>query len=191
MTTIRLATPDDGRELAEIYRHYVTDTNITFEIDPPTAEEFSGRIAATAAFYPYFVAMEDDRIIGYSYASRYHERAAYRYSATASIYLRPDATGKGLGGKMYRILLELLRGQGMRNVYGIVAKPNPASAKLHAALGFRSVGVTRRSGYKLGGWVDVEIFEKFLVDGYDAPGPLAPMPEMDADFVQRTLNDLG
>lgn len=191
MTAIRLATPDDGPELAAIYRRYVTDTAATFEIDPPTAAEFSGRIAATAAFYPYLVAEEDGGAVGYAYASRYHERAAYRYSAAASIYLPPDATGKGLGKKLYRILLELLRGQGVRNVYGLVARPNPASAGLHRAFGFRSVGVARRSGYKLGGWVDVEIFEKFLVDGDGAPEPLVPMPEMDPDFVQRTLNDLG
>ena len=75
------AVPDDAPALLNIYAPYVRTTAVSFECEPPTEREFAGRIASIGAFYPYLAAREGGRngaIVGYAYASRAQERAAYR-----------------------------------------------------------------------------------------------------------------
>lgn len=188
--TMRLATADDGSELAGIYAPYVRDTAVTFETDPPSAEEFARRIETISARYPYIVLENGDgRIDGYAYATRYHERAAYRYCVTTSVYLRPEAAGKGLGRKLYRALFAVLERQGFRNAYAVIALPNPKSVRLHEAFGFENVGVTHTSGYKFGRWIDVVTMEKRFATSLDSPPPIVPANELDRPFLQSILEE--
>lgn len=125
------------------------------------------RIASIGAFYPYLAAREGGRngaIVGYAYASRAQERAAYRWNAELSVYLEQGRGGRGAGTALYRALLGLLALQNIRNVYGTVTLPNAASLRLHEKFGFRPVGVFPHAGYKLGRWHDVLHLEKALGD---------------------------
>ena len=129
------AVPDDAPALLNIYSPYVRTTAVSFECEPPTEREFAGRIASIGAFYPYLAAREGGRngaIVGYAYASRAQERAAYRWNAELSVYLEQGRGGRGAGTALYRALLGLLALQNIRIVlrYGHPAQcGQPASAR--------------------------------------------------------------
>ena len=89
---IRKATENDAESLLKIYEPYITNTTITFEYDVPTAEAFADRIRETAAAFPYLVCECDGVIMGYAYAHRIRERAAYDWDAELSIYLAQAPT---------------------------------------------------------------------------------------------------
>ena len=89
---------------------------------------------------------------------------------------------------LYETLMELLRLQGVRTVYGLVASPNPASEGLHAALGFRVMGVQRKAGYKNGRWIDLLWFERAIASYDPDPAPLIPVSNLPQEAVRAALN---
>ena len=185
---IRFAATADTDGCLAVYAEYM-DTVITFETELPPHEEFAGRIRSYGAVYPWLVAEEDGVILGYAYAHRAQERAAYDWNAELSVYLAKRAAGRGLGTKLYGALLALLQKQGVRNVYGIVTLPNPASEALHRRFGFRTVGAYRRSGYKNGGWHDAGMFEKQIGSFDGEPEPLQPIGAIaDREEILRAYN---
>ena len=162
--TIRDATIDDSQSIHAIYAEYI-DSNITFETAMPTAEAFRLRMAAIIAKYPYLVAVDSGQVIGYAYAHELRERQAYQWSAELSIYFTAHATGRGLGRMLYLELLERLRHMGLRNAFGCVTLPNPASERLHLSLGFKLAGRFADAGFKNGQWHDVAWFQKQIGPG--------------------------
>ncbi len=108
---IRLARAADAAAVAEIYRPVVAGTAISFEIDPPDAAEMERRILSSSSFAPWLV-LDEDGVAGYAYASRHRERAAYRWSVDASVYVRAADRRRGVGRALYSALFELLRVQG-------------------------------------------------------------------------------
>lgn len=183
---LRLATQEDVPALLAIYKRYIP-TNITFEYALPSEEEFSRRVESISSFYPYLVAADGESVLGYAYAHRIAERAAYGWGAELSIYLHPDAAGKGLGKRLYLTLIELLRLQGVRTVYGLVASPNPASEELHRSLDFHLMGVQRNAGYKNGGWIDLLWFERAIAPYSPAPAPVLPIGQFPGEQIQFIL----
>lgn len=184
---IRFAEETDSRELLRIYGQYM-DTPITFEYVLPSEEEFAGRIRSIRREgYPYLVCEEDGRAVGYAYAHRAFERAAYQWDAELSIYLDKGHTAAGLGGRLYRILMELLALQGVRTAYACVVSPNPKSERLHQRLGFERIGEFCNTGYKNGKWLDVVWFEKKI--GVCGPEPKLVMPvwELEEKKVREIL----
>ncbi len=173
---IRTASVRDAAELLNIYAQYI-GTNITFEYELPSLAEFSERIPDTLKTYPYLAAVGDGRICGYAYAHRIQSREAYQWGAELSIYLDRSGTGRGLGTLLYTRLIELLREQGVRSVYGCVTTPNPASERLHEKLGFERIGLFRHAGFKNGAWHDITWFGKDIA-AHDSPKPLIPFPEL-------------
>ena len=175
MGEIRFAAAADAAALLGIYGQYI-DTPITFEC-----------VAEYGAACPYLVWEEDGRILGYAYAHRLGERAAYQWSAELSIYLGRDSTGRGLGRRLYGALMELLRLQGVRTVYGCVTVPNEKSEGLHQALGFRRLGTYRSTGYKCGAWRDVAWFEKPIAPYDQNPEPIRPVGDIPAEALAAIL----
>ena len=186
MRTIRLARQADVDDLLAIYAPYLS-TTVTFEYVLPSREEFSRRVADVQARFPYLVLEEDGQPVGYAYAHPLGQRAAYQWSGELSIYLSPAAAGKGGGQPLYLALMELLRLQGMRTVYGVVTHPNPASEAFHAAMGFRLLGTQHNSGYKNGRWLDVALYEKPLSDYPDAPPVPVPLDQLSRETVEEVL----
>ena len=185
--TIREAVLGDAAALLDIYAPYIKDTVITFEYDVPTAEEFAARIGETAALHPYIVCERGGQIVGYAYAHRIRERAAYDWAAELSIYLAPAAQGKGVGTALYQCLIDLLEMQNLRILYGCVTLPNEKSERLHQKLGFSLAGVWHGSGWKFDGWHDVGWFEKRL-GGNGSAQPVVSFPQMDKRKIQECLH---
>ena len=119
--TIRPVTEADAEKLLAIYAPYVTDTFVTYEYTVPTVEEFRERIRNTLQAYPYFAAVENGRIIGYAYASAFHPRRAYLWSAEATVYLERGVRGRGVGRLLYERLEEALKQQNVQNVNACIA----------------------------------------------------------------------
>jgi phosphinothricin acetyltransferase len=171
---IRPATEEDSAQILEIYAPFCRDSIISFETEPPCLDEMRRRIAKTLPDYPWLVSDEDGLILGYAYASKHRERAAYIWSADVSVYVREGRRRGGLGRALYTSLFDILRLQGFRNAVAGITLPNPGSEGLHRAMGFQPVGVYRNIGYKCGGWHDVAWFQLTLRD--PAPDPRLPEP---------------
>ena len=170
---IRLARADDAVQVAAIYRPVVLDTIISFEVEPPSADEMRARIEKTLATFPWLVFERDGAVAGYAYASRHRERSAYQWSVDVSCYVSEDARGRGVGAALYRALLRILARQGFRMAFAGIALPNPASVRLHESVGFTPVGVYREAGYKFGAWHDTGWWQCRVGD---AAAPAAPTP---------------
>jgi phosphinothricin acetyltransferase len=153
--TIRLATERDARTIADIYRPSIESSATSFEIEPPTPEEMATRISSTLRHAPWLVSERGGEVLGYAYASRHHDRAAYRWSVDVSVYIREGHRRRGMGAGLYLSLFALLRLQGFYAAHAGITLPNVASVGLHESLGFRFVGTYPAVGYKLGAWHDV------------------------------------
>ena len=157
---LRLATPMDAPALVGIYGQYI-HTPITFEYELPSPREFQDRITHTLEDYPYLVWEENGTPVGYAYAHRFKERAAYQWGAELSVYVAQGHTSQKVGRRLYGALMELLAIQGVRTVYGIVTVPNEKSEGLHRSMGFQDAGICRNTGY---------------VDGRPGACPHHPLP---------------
>lgn len=174
--TLRAATPADAAALAAIYAPYVTGSAITFELEAPDAAEMRARMEAVAGRYPWIVAEAGDgRLAGYAYACPFRARAAYRFAVETTLYLAPEATGRGLGTALYRPLLETLEAQGFTQAIAAIALPNEASVRLHERLGFAHAGTYAQVGYKLGRWLDVGLWQRALAPVGEAPREPLPL----------------
>lgn len=183
---IRFATPKDAPALLKVYAHYI-HTPVTFECSLPSEEEFARRITNIAGFYPYLACEEGGALCGYAYAHRHMERAAYQWGAELSAYLAPPATAKGLGKKLYGILIAMSRLQGVATVYGGVTLPNAKSEALHASLGFRVLGTYSNAGYKAGRWHDVAWFEKQIAPYAAKPEPVVSITAVPAEHLEKII----
>lgn len=161
--TIRDARPSDIPFLLDIYRPFVTDTAVSFELEPPSVAEFAERVAHAQSQWAWLVAeAADGAIAGYAYGSAFRTRAAYRWTAETSAYVHAAHRGRGAGTLLYRHLLRELTAKGYCNAYAGIALPNDASVALHKSVGFEPVGVFRRAGWKFGRWHDVSWWQLAL-----------------------------
>lgn len=174
---IRPACPQDAAALLKIYAPYVNETAVTFEYDVPSMPEFRGRIERTLAMYPYLVAQTDGEMMGYAYAGAFQPRAAYRWAAEISIYVRMDGRRMGVGRRLYAALEQALRAQGVVNLYACIASVSRLddyltrdSVAFHERMGYRLAGQFDACGYKFGRWYDMVWMEKHI-GGHTAPQP--------------------
>ena len=211
---IRQAAADDAPALLAIYAPYVRKTAITFEYEVPAEEEFRGRIERTLKRFPYLTAYRqtvpacggnapaaadgrcavkadgqraagEEELLGYAYAGRFKERAAYDWACEVSIYVREDMKRSGIGRRLYEALELCLEAMGIRNLYACIGVPetddeylNHDSVRFHERLGYRLCGTFRRCGYKFGRWYDMCWMEKFLVPQETEVKPVVPFPEI-------------
>lgn len=182
---IRMASETDAEEILKIYAPYVTDTAITFEYEVPSVTEFAHRIQNTLKKYPYLVAIEEDRMIGYAYASAFNERAAYDWAAETTVYLKQDCRGRGVGKMLYFALEDILKRQNILNLNACIAYTpvkdvylDNTSTAFHQHLGYSKVGHFTKCGYKFGTWYDMIWMEKMLGEHPVTPGPFIPITEV-------------
>lgn len=185
---LRMANVNDAEEILRIYAPYVRDTIITFEYEVPTISEFRERIKNTLENYPYIVCLIGDKIIGYAYAGKYKERAAYMWNAELSIYLDKEYTKHGIGKILYKALLDILKIQNIQNVYGCITADNIASEKFHEHFGFNKLGIFHKSGYKFNKWHDVTWYEK-NIGGYGEPKEVISIKEVDNKSIDEILSE--
>jgi phosphinothricin acetyltransferase len=157
---IRRVEQGDLPALLEIYNHYVTETAITFDIEPRTLVQrrdwFDG--FASSGRYQCFVAMKQGRAVGWASSHRYNERAAYDTTVSVSVYLAPEACGQGQGRRLYATLFGALAGEDIHRLFAGITLPNEASVGLHRSFGFEPVGIYREVGRKFGQFWDVAAY---------------------------------
>jgi len=188
---IRLARPADAEAMLEIYAPIVRDTWISFELTPPSAEEFRRRILETLEHAPWLVDERDGRIAGYAYAKRFWPRPAYQWAVEVTVYVHPEFHRRGIAQALYRSLFLLLRAQGFCKALAVVALPNPASVSFHEIAGFRPIGVFPAIGYKLGAWRDIGWWEMTLGDLPLQPFPPRPLSQLSAEEWRSALRRQG
>jgi phosphinothricin acetyltransferase len=166
---IREADPArDAQACADVYGPYVSDSVISFEERPPSAEQMAERMMAA---YVWLVAEHEGVAVGYAYASRHHERAAYRWAADVAVYIDGAHHRAGVGRALYTELFARLREGGFWTLIAGITEPNPGSTGLHEAFGFQPVGTYRRIGWKAGAWRDVTWWQLDLRPGEPGPPP--------------------
>ena len=180
---VRLATPDDAAACAAIYATYVERTAVSFELEPPDADEMARRMARTLARTPWVVVEVDGAVRAYAYAGRHRERPAYDWTAETTVYVEDGFGGQGLGRAAMEAVLDLVRRQGFHLAVAGVTLPNDASTGLHLALGFRRVGEFEAIGWKFGAWHDVAWFALELAPRENEPAPLRPLEAAVAEWV--------
>lgn len=176
---IRLARPDDGPRLAEIYRPAVEVTGVSFEEIAPDAAEMSRRIGSVLRVLPWVVADDGGDVTGYAYASEHRKRPAYAWSVEVSIYVDPSRHRTGAGRQLYEGLFQILRRQQVQSVFAGIVLPNPASESFHRSVGFTEVGRYQRVGYKHGRWCDTVWMQRALGDFPVPPLLFIPLGQLE------------
>lgn len=188
MVEVRIASPSDAPALLDIYAPYIRNTAFTFETEIPTADQFRTRIENCLMKFPWIVCAINKKIAGYVYASAHRDREAYQWTSECSVYLDPGFTGKGLGKELYALLFDILKVQGLRNIYAGITLPNDPSVRLHEACGFSLFAVYENVGYKMGSWHKVGWW-RLRINDYDTePSPPLKFSLMDrSPFTQPFL----
>jgi len=168
---LRDAVPQDAAAIQAIYSHHVLHGMASFEESPPDVAEMTRRMKELIKDeFPYRVAEIDGIVKGYSYASRYRPRPAYRYTVENSVYVDHQCIGKGVGSALLEDLITLCTGLGFRQMMAVISELDiKASVNLHARFGFENVGVQRALGFKNGRWVDTLIMQRPLGEGDNTP----------------------
>lgn len=168
---VRDAEEADMAAIQAIYRHHVLYGLASFEETPPGVEEMLARRQAVLGLgLPYLAAEQDGRVVGYSYASSYRPRPAYRHTIEDSVYVAEGQAGRGIGGALLAALIARCEAGPWRQMLAVIGDSgNAASIGLHRRFGFEPVGTLRSAGFKLGRWVDTVLMQRSLGQGDSAP----------------------
>jgi L-amino acid N-acyltransferase YncA len=168
---VRDATEADMAAVQAIYAHHVVHGRASFEEIPPTlAEMLERRRSVLAMGIPYLVADAEGEIAGYSYATSYRPRPAYRFTVEDSVYVADAFHGRGIGAALLRTLVERCNAGPWRQMLAIIGDSgNASSIAVHRRLGFEHVGTLKSVGFKLGAWTDTVLMQRALGAGDAAP----------------------
>ena len=187
MIRLRQADEGDAAAIAAIYAPFVRDTAITFETEMASEADIGARMRDGGALYPWIVAEDEagGALLGYAYASGFRSRAAYRFAVETTVYVDPEAQGRGAGEALYRLLVATLTEQGFTQAIGAIALPNQASVRLHEKLGFAQAGLYRKVGWKLGAWHDVGLWQRPLAPSACSPDEPRVLSELRTPLQRR------
>ena len=171
---VRAAASDDAQHIAAIFAHYVTSTTVTFELEPPTVQDWQDKVRESqSAGRPFIVGMVSGQVMGYAYVGPWRLKPAYRHTVEDSVYLAPGRTGRGYGRALLTELLNRAAGAGARQVIAVIADTgHPASVRLHQGAGFEQAGRLRQVGFKHGRWIDTLLLQRDL--SAEPAGPRSP-----------------
>lgn len=153
----------DAPAITAIYNHYILNTVVTFELDPLNDSDIHSRIEQVLTKQlPWFVIEQQGEVVGFAYANTWKERVAYQNTAEITVYIAPQALGKGLGRLLYAALFEALAKTHIHSVIGVVTLPNVASEKLHEQFSMEKAAHFKEVGYKFDKWLDVGYWQGFI-----------------------------
>lgn len=188
----RNATLEDAKRTLEIYKYYVEKTVITFEWKVPTLEEFKERMSHTMEKYPYIVAIQNKKIIGYAYVGSFVGRKAYDWAVETTIYLDANERHHGVGKKLYSVMEEILKRMNILNLNACIGYPTEDdeyltknSAQFHEHLGYKLVGEFHNCGYKFGRWYNMVWMEK-MIDEHSKN----PKEVLNYNEIKNSLSDI-
>jgi L-amino acid N-acyltransferase YncA len=164
MIDIRPATEDDFTAITAIYAWNVDNGTGTFALEAPAREEMLAAFAHVQFLrLPYLVATEGDTVLGYAYAAPFRSRPAYKYGVEDSIYLAPEATGRGIGKALLLTLMDICTVRGLYSMIAVIGdSENLASIAVHKTCGFEYTGNLPRAGFKFDRWLDVVFMTRDL-----------------------------
>ncbi len=171
MPLIRPSRDEDVAAITRIYAHHVLHGTGTFETTPPTDAEMAQRRAdVLGKGLPWLVLEDGGAVIGYAYGNWFKPRPAYRFSVEDSIYLAPEAAGRGLGRLLLAELVAVLERAGIRKVMAVIGdSDNAGSVGVHRALGFSHIGTVKACGWKFGRWLDIVLMERAIGEADRSP----------------------
>jgi L-amino acid N-acyltransferase YncA len=171
MPTIRPSLDSDLPAITRLYGHHVLHGTGTFETTPPTEPDMATRRAdVLSKGLPWLVIEDGGQVLGFAYANWFKPRPAYRFSCEDSIYMAPEAGGKGLGRALLAELMACLERAGVRKVMAVIGdSANAGSIGIHKALGFEPAGVINDCGWKFDRWLDIVLMQKTLGMGASTP----------------------
>jgi L-amino acid N-acyltransferase YncA len=170
---VREASSQDAAGCLAIYRPYVENSAVSWELDVPTIDEMAQRITAAANTHAWLVLESGDQTIGFAYAHAFNLHPAFQWSVQTGLYVADDHHRGGGGRMLYTQLLSRLGERGYRRAFAAITEPNEASNAFHRSMGFQDVGLYRRVEWKLGSWHDVAWMQVDLpgsADPADPPG---------------------
>lgn len=189
MVVVRTVTAADAEGLLSIYGPHVLNDAITFETQIPSVEDFGARITKCLQKFPWLVCETKAETAGYVYASLHRERDAYQWTCECSVYVHDDHKGKGIGANLYRALFQILKIQGLVNLYAGITLPNEASVRLHEKCGFEAFARYENIGYKLGKWHSVGWWRLQLNNHEPKPLPPTPFSELNPSLYKNIFDD--
>jgi len=149
-------TDEHAAQVLEIYRLGIATGHATFETEPPSWPAFTtGRLPGHR-----FVALDGDRVLGWTACSPVSDRCVYSGVVEHSVYVHPDARGRGVGRALLRALIDSTERAGIWTIQSGIFPENAASLALHRACGFRTIGTRERVGRHHGAWRDVLLLER-------------------------------
>lgn len=160
---IRAGQESDAMAVHAIYSHHVLHGTASYDVDPPSLEQIFDKMRKIQGEgWPFLVAEADGCVVGYSYATQFRDRAAYRFTCENSIYVHPEWTGRGIGKELLLALLERSAQYGFRTMIAVIGGAEPASVRLHAGCGFAEVGRLKAVGWKKERWLDSVYMQRDL-----------------------------
>jgi L-amino acid N-acyltransferase YncA len=160
--SIRPARGSDLEAINEIYNHYVIHSTCTFQTAPETMKARESWFAAHGVDHPIFVAEYGGKMAGWASLSRFHPRAAYRYTVEDSVYVHPDLLGMGIGTLLLMKLIEAAERPGHHSIVALIAADQAGSLRVHEKLGFTVAGTLKQAGMKFNKWVDVIYMQRMV-----------------------------
>lgn len=173
--SVRAAKRDDAGSIAAIYAHHVAHGTASFDTKPRSEAETAAKIAeCDSCNWPFLVAEANGDVVGYAYATQFRDRPAYRSTCENSVYVHPDAIGRGVGTQLLKSLVEAATIAGFRQMIAVVGGAEPASVALHSRAGFVEAGRMRSVGRKHGRWLDTLYMQLVLGAGDSIPPQVEP-----------------
>jgi L-amino acid N-acyltransferase YncA len=172
---VRPASAQDAGACVAIYRPYVRDTTISWEIEVPTVDEMAARIGTARDTHEWLVLEREGQIIGFAYAHALRRLPSYQWSAETGIYVSAEHHRTGGGRELYAQLLRRITERGYRQAFAGITQPNKASNSFHRSFGFQDAGLYRRVEWKHNGWHDVAWMQLDLLGGADQDEPPGPL----------------
>jgi phosphinothricin acetyltransferase len=152
---IRPATEGDLPGIIEIENLEIAENFAHFGQSPVTLEQCAAAFQNAQGRFPWFVAIADGEVVGFTRCSPWKARESYRFTVEVGVYVRPDQQGQGIGKKLYEALFPAMKETGIKTVLAGIAQPNPASNRLHESFGMEYVGTLPNVGFKFGKWTSV------------------------------------
>ena len=172
---VRPACPQDAAACVAIYRPYVQNTAISWEIEVPSMAEMASRIASAQKAHEWLVLEDDDQVVGFAYGHALNRMPSYKWSVETGIYVSSDRHREGGGRKLYTQVLRRLTERGYRRAFAGITQPNEASNGFHRSFGFQDAGLYRRVEWKHDSWHDVAWMQLDLLGPADQGGPPGPI----------------
>ena len=175
---IREIENKDYERVLEIYAPYVRLTAITFEYNVPSLEEYIKRLNDIRKEFPCLVCEADGVVVGYAYAHKAYEKAAFGWDAEVTVYTDRSMTRKGVGTLLYDELIGILKKQNMVKAYALITGDNMRSKAFHEKYGFVLEGTLKKCGFKLGRWHDLDYYTLDIADQSYPPQMFIPYPKL-------------